>query len=72
MYLNHGQFSISSSHLGTPGQLIQTVFQIFVHLNTMTGKTEEIQPNDIKLKNPKKSGVELTKDKLLVAKANAG
>ena len=41
MYLNHGQFSISSSHLGTPGQLIQTVFQIFVHLNTMTGKTEE-------------------------------
>ena len=63
--------SLSSSDLGTPGQLIQTVFQIFVHLNTMTGKTEEIQPNDKNLMNPKKSGAEVAKDELLVAKANA-
>ena len=63
--------SLSSSDLGTPGQLIQTVFQIFVHLNTMTGKTEEIQPNDKNLMNSKKSGVEVAKDELLVAKANA-
>ena len=63
--------SLSSSDLGTPGQLIQTVFQIFVHLNTMTGKTEEIQPNYKNLKNPKKSGDEVAKDELLDAKANA-
>lgn len=63
--------SLSSSDLGTPGQLIQTVFQIFVHLNTMTGKTEEIQPNDKNLMNSKNSGVEVAKDELLVAKANA-
>ena len=63
--------SLSSSDLGTPGQLIQTVFQIFVHLNTTTGKTEEIQPNYKNLKNPKTSGDEVAKDELLVAKANA-
>ena len=63
--------SLSSSDLATLGQLIQTVFQILVHLNTMTGKTEEIQPNDKNLKNPKKSGDEVAKDELLVAKANA-
>ena len=37
----------------------------------MTGKTEEIQPNDKNLMNSKKSGVEVAKDELLVAKANA-
>ena len=63
--------SLSSSDLATLGQLIQTVFQIFVHLYTMTGKTEEIQPNDKNLMNSKKSGVEVAKDELLVAKANA-
>lgn len=63
--------SLSSSDLGTLGQLIQTVFQIFVHLNAMTGKTELIQPNDKNLKNPKKSSDEVAQDELLVAKANA-